>query len=81
ARLTGPAKVAASINKKGRVILQIDRRQVAVGKVPGPVSQHPADGLQVGCDLTGTVGNYAAPFAYSGRIGSVAIELDTAKLP
>ena len=79
ATLNVPARVTASINKKGRVVINVDGEQVAVGKVPGPLTAHPADGLQVGRDNTGTVGEYAAPFAFTGMIGGAVVELDTAK--
>jgi hypothetical protein len=35
----------------------------------------PKDGLQVGRDKAGAVGEYTAPFAYRGEIKNVKIEL------
>jgi hypothetical protein len=39
----------------------------------------PVDGLQVGRDLAGTVGEYEAPFAFRGIISGVVIELEPRK--
>jgi len=49
---------------------------LAEGKVPGLVPTQPVDGLQVGRDLAGNVGEYVGPFAFNGAISSVILELD-----
>ncbi|MFV0442694.1 MAG: arylsulfatase [Planctomycetaceae bacterium] len=81
ARLTEPGSVAVALNRKGRVTVKFAGRVVAAGRVPGLLLAVPADGLQVGCDLAGTVGDYDKPFAYNGEIQQARLELDTAKLP
>ena len=71
---------AAAINKQGRVTLHADGRPIGAGKLAGLVAEHPVDGLQVGCDKGGTVGDYAAPIAFDGKISRVVNELDKAKI-
>jgi arylsulfatase len=46
----------------------------AKGKVAGPLVKHPADGLQVGRDNGGRVGDYKDDAAFSGKLGSVTVE-------
>ena len=74
--LTGQGgEILAIFRKGGKVVLKVDGKKVAEGRVPGAISM-PLDGLQVGRDLKGAVGEYAAPFPYEGKIEKVIIELD-----
>jgi hypothetical protein len=57
------------------VTLLADDRPIATGSVEGPVTQQPADPLLVGRDTGGTVGDYEAPFAFTGPLTSVALTL------
>ncbi len=68
-------KLAATLAADGRVTLLADDRPIATGSVEGPVTQQPADPLLVGRDTGGTVGDYEAPFAFTGPLTSVALTL------
>jgi arylsulfatase A-like enzyme len=71
----GPAQVTARLAKDGAITLEIGGKQVAAGKAPGPIPEMPADGLQVGADEGGAVGDYAAPNEFRGKIEKVVITL------
>jgi arylsulfatase len=81
AQLTTPATVSAAVNLQGVVTIKIDGRSVAKGKAGGLVPETPADGLQVGRDLAGTVGDYDGPFEFQGKITRAVVELDPAGRP
>jgi arylsulfatase len=68
-------QISASLAADGAVKLSADGRGLAEGKVPGLLPNQPVDGLQVGRDLAGNVGEYAGPFAFNGTISSVIVEL------
>lgn len=70
-----PIEILASLSKKGEVTLTANGKVVGEGPVPGPMTAHPTDGLQVGRDTGGAVGDYEAPFPFGGRIDRVTIEL------
>ena len=55
--------------------LKVDNQQVAAGKAAHLLDIQPKDGLQVGRDKAGAVGEYKAPFPYQGSIHDVKIEL------
>lgn len=56
-----------------RIRLRQDLPQVVMA--PGLIPVLPGDGLEVGRDLKSPVGNYQAPFAWSGTIQSVVVEV------
>lgn len=61
---------------KGKnVTISMDGKQVAKSKLPSTLVEQPIDGLQVGSDTGGTVGDYDAPFKFDGEINSVLIEI------
>jgi hypothetical protein len=62
------------MTKDGTVTLTADGKEAARGKVPGPLTAKPADGLQVGRDLKGAVGGYTAPFPFAGEIAEVVVK-------
>ncbi len=69
-------RVAASLDLNGVVMLTINGDEVKAGHVPGPLVQQPLDGLQVGQDLKGAVGEYSAPFALHGKVESVLVNVE-----
>ena len=71
----GVKEVGATLAKDGNVTITADGKTVASGKVPGLIPEDPLDGLQVGKDLAGTVGDYQGPFAFKGEIGNVTVEM------
>ena len=76
AALADAKKVTASLGRDGTLRLDVDGREMASGKAPGLLSKLPTDGLQVGRDLKGAVGDYTAPFAFQGKIRSVLLQLE-----
>jgi arylsulfatase len=71
----GPVEVAARLAKDGAITLEVGGKRVASGKAPGLIPRMPVDGLQVGSDQSGTVGDYAAPNPFRGKIEKVVITL------
>lgn len=71
----GKAKIVASLTKNGRLTLSVDGQQVAREKLASALSTQPQDGLQVGSDNNGTVGQYRAPFSLDGKITKLVIEI------
>lgn len=69
----------AKIRKNGHVKLFADDVEVASGKLKKRLAQMPIDGLQVGADDGGQVGEYNNRFPYQGRIEKVTIKLDEGK--
>ncbi|MHC4878241.1 MAG: sulfatase-like hydrolase/transferase [Planctomycetota bacterium] len=71
----GASAFEASLSKFGEVVLTVDGKVVARGTAGGMKSQ-PLDGLQVGSDKTGAVGEYDAPFKFDGEIASAVVKID-----
>ncbi|MBI1312367.1 sulfatase-like hydrolase/transferase [bacterium] len=69
-------EVDASLSKFGEVVLTVDGKVVARGTTLGSLKQQPLDGLQVGQDATGAVGEYKAPFAFDGMIDAASLTID-----
>ncbi len=74
----GKHRIGGSIAHDGEMILSVDGTTIGRKKGPGPISMMPADGLQVGSDAGGAVGNYQTPNPFSGTIESVIVELEAA---
>jgi len=72
---SGPVSVAGRLAIDGTVTLEVAGKRVASGKAPGPIPGQPIDGLEVGADKKGTVGDYEAPNAFSGTIEKVHLKL------
>jgi hypothetical protein len=70
-----PLEITATLSSKGAVVLTANKKVIGSGKLDGPMVSQPADGLQVGRDENGAVGDYEAPFAFSGKIDRVVLEL------
>jgi hypothetical protein len=66
--------VTAKLAKDANMTLAADDKQLAAGKAPMLMGVQPKDGLQVGRDKNGAVGEYTSPFAYRGEIKGVKIE-------
>ncbi|MCA9246714.1 MAG: sulfatase-like hydrolase/transferase [Planctomycetales bacterium] len=66
--------IQVRLDAKGYVTLAANKQSVAHGKV-GLLSAMPLDGLQVGRDETGAVGEYEAPNASKSKIVKVLLEL------
>ncbi|MBI5387650.1 MAG: arylsulfatase [Verrucomicrobia bacterium] len=70
-----PATVTAKLARDGAVTVRVAGQTVAEGKAR-LLSRQPQDGLQVGRDEGGAVGDYEAPFEFKGKIARVTVELD-----
>ncbi len=66
--------ISASLSKNGDVVLSADAVSWN-GSVGGAMKRQPLDGLQVGRDETGAVGQYTVPFAHDGESGNLTINL------
>jgi arylsulfatase A-like enzyme len=66
---------AITLTKSGGITLRIDGEKFATGEAPGAMVRMPLDGLQVGRDLNGAVGEYQAPFEFKGRILSLTLDV------
>ena len=68
--------VSVTLRPRRGAVITIDGREAAVeGVVKGAIKTMPVDGLDVGRDTKGEVGDYRGPFAYDGKIRSVVVEL------
>ena len=73
-KLPSDAKtVRVSLAADGTVEAIVNQKLFMKGTTAGPLTRMPLDGLQVGRDLQGAVGNYESPFEYSGRIERVVV--------
>ena len=71
----GQFGVEAVLAKDGAVTLKVGDKQVSSGKTPGPIPEQPVDGLQVGSDNSGAVGDYEAPSKFHGTIENMRLKL------
>ena len=71
----GPTTLMAELESSGTMKLSIEERVAATAKAEGTLNRLPLDGLQVGRDANGAVGDYSAPFQFGGKIGRVIIEV------
>ncbi|MES2705573.1 MAG: arylsulfatase [Verrucomicrobiota bacterium] len=69
----------AALDAEGRLSLKIDDKGEPVKSEPGPLLRQPADGLQVGRDEGGLVGDYKDTFPFNGGIGKVVLTLGEEK--
>jgi arylsulfatase len=68
-------KIEAHLSADGSMTLSVDGEKISEGKAPGLLNRTPTDGLQVGSDKNGAVGDYEAPFTFEGKIGKIILEL------
>ena len=71
-----PVEITVKASAKGNVTFTANQKTAGSGTMDGLLLSHPVDGLQVGRDSNGAVGNYDSPFAFDGKIGQVVIEVD-----
>ena len=70
------SKISVKLNSSGQVELHAGKRTLGTGKFNSLVKEMPADGLQVGRDAGGTVGDYDNEFAFDGKIKRVKIKIN-----
>ena len=71
---TSPAVVSATLAKDGAVTIKSGDQVLATGS-SAILTRQPKDGLQVGQDGGGAVGEYSAPFLFRGKLGPVTLDL------
>lgn len=69
-------KLLAKLNSSGDLILYAGNRIIGKGKISSLVKQMPLDGLQVGKDESGLVGDYKNTFVFDGKIKRVKIKIN-----
>jgi arylsulfatase len=69
-------KFSAKLNSSGDLILYAGNRVIGKGKISSLVKQMPLDGLQVGKDESGLVGDYKNTFVFDGKIKRVKIKIN-----
>ena len=74
--VSGPHTALAQVTTDGTMTLKLDQKVVAQGKAPSTLTAMPVDGLDVGSDTGGLVGDYSAASSFIGNIKSVTVELD-----
>ena len=77
----GPIEIRATLDKMGTMILSVNGKMVASGQADGALASMPGDGLQVGRDKGGAVGDYRSPFAFKGTIEKAKVELFDGAIP
>jgi arylsulfatase A-like enzyme len=74
--ISGSNTVEAHFAADGTLTLKLDGKQVANGKAASALTAMPVDGLDVGSDSGGMVGDYSEANSFAGSIKSVKVELD-----
>ena len=69
-----PTTLTATLAKGGAVTIKAGEQTIATGQSK-LLQRQPQDGLQVGRDENGAVGEYPAPFAFKGKLGPVTLDL------
>lgn len=75
--ISGAHAATAHLAADGSLTLKLDGQIVAEGKTKGTLPAMPVDGLDVGADTAGLVGNYGPANSFVGTIKSVTVDLDT----
>lgn len=76
ARPMGRVKVDLQWNKSGLLTVRVGEEVVFEKKHgAGLLREQPLDGLEVGADLNGEVGDYATPFTLQGKVHQVVVEV------
>jgi arylsulfatase len=70
-----PYRLRATLAKDSKLILAVNGKEAASGYVSGLITKMPIDGLQVGRDAAGAVGQYESPFPFGGKISKVTVDL------
>lgn len=70
----GPAIIKARLNYDGTASLQINNKPPVTANFYGPLLETPDEGLTVGWDQDGPVGEYPTKFSFTGQIEKVVVE-------
>jgi arylsulfatase A-like enzyme len=72
---SGRVQLVAELGPDGAMSLSVGGKSVAHGKVSSALPSEPVDGLEVGLDDNGNVGNYQGNFVFRGTIHSAIVEV------
>lgn len=73
--LRNATNIVATLSPDATLTVTADGKQIVQRPTRGLLRRLPVDGLQVGSDAAGTVGDYSSPFPFNGKIGEVTITL------
>ncbi|MES2705010.1 MAG: sulfatase-like hydrolase/transferase [Verrucomicrobiota bacterium] len=71
----GRQKVEALVEPDGAVTLLLNGKKIGEGKLPQLIARQPGEGLTVGGDGHGAVGEYDAPNTFQGIVENVTVSL------
>jgi arylsulfatase len=74
-KISGAAEISAGLGRTGAVNVVIGNQPWISGEIPGMLTEQPLDGLQVGQDTGGNVGEYESPFPLQGSVKKIIIEI------
>lgn len=70
----GSHKVEAKLTADGKVTLLVDNQVAVEGKAEASIKGQPAEGLTIGNDGRGAVGEYTAPNQFAGKVEKVTVQ-------
>ena len=76
AGVVGKQQIYVSMTKKGILKMLIGGKEVAKEKLESVPTSQPQDGLQVGRDTGGQVGDYKPPFELDGKVEKVLLKVN-----
>lgn len=75
AEFGGEHTLSVVLETSGKLSVTLDGQPCKTGELPGGVLSQPADGLQVGRDDGGRVGEYTGSSPFAGKIESIQLKL------
>lgn len=69
--------VVGAVTENKEIRLYVDGKRVANGKCPSLLTKNPAQNLEIGADLAGSVGEYETPNPFGGIIDEVRLHFST----
>lgn len=71
----GQHTLGVVLERSGKLSVELDGKPLPAGELPGALTGQPLDGLQVGRDDAGNVGEYAGASPFAGKIESIQLKL------
>ncbi|MDB6077964.1 MAG: arylsulfatase family protein [Akkermansiaceae bacterium] len=69
----GTHKIEAQVTATGAVVLKVDGEKAGEGTLKGVIDRQPGEGLTIGGDGQGAVGDYTAPAEVAGVVSDVTV--------
>lgn len=76
--ISAPVTLSAELAADHTLTLRAGDQIIATKTVPSFLTEHPVDGLDVGCDTNGSVGGYPVPNRFKGVLEGVHIQIEPA---